>query len=210
MANANQVIVNGETILDLRSDTVTPETLQKGYTAHDKSGTKITGTLEASSLQSKSVTYTSNGTNIITPDKGYDGLSSVDVTVDVSGGGSGGEISINVENYSLAAVTLRRLGGNSQTIKSGGFATVDKLSNGSTICIEKAISNSPIMFFLEHGYISDGEFLTEEYRNEIMTAAEKFMKYRVGEICDSYGYERPYNIDICFDENSGVPAIVIY
>lgn len=49
MANANQVIVNGKTILDLRSDTVTPATLQKGYTAHDKSGTKITGTLEAAS-----------------------------------------------------------------------------------------------------------------------------------------------------------------
>lgn len=86
MANANQVIVNGETILDLRSDTVTPETLQKGYTAHDKSGTKITGTLEASSVSmqpSKSVTITSNGTATITPDDGYDGLSSVDVTVDV-------------------------------------------------------------------------------------------------------------------------------
>ena len=38
-------------------------------------------------LQSKSVTYTSNGTATITPDEGYDGLSSVDVTVDVSGGG---------------------------------------------------------------------------------------------------------------------------
>lgn len=86
MANANQVIVNGETILDLRSDTVTPETLQKGYTAHDKSGTKITGTLEASSVSvqpSKSVTITSNGTATITPDEGYDGLSSVDVTVNV-------------------------------------------------------------------------------------------------------------------------------
>ena len=41
----------------------------------------------APSLQSKSVTYTSNGTATITPDEGYDGLSSVDVTVDVSGGG---------------------------------------------------------------------------------------------------------------------------
>ena len=49
MANANQVIINGKTILDLRSDTVTPETLQKGYTAHDKSGTKITGTLDVAS-----------------------------------------------------------------------------------------------------------------------------------------------------------------
>lgn len=46
----------------------------------------------APSLQSKSVTYTANGTATITPDEGYDGLSSVDVTVDVSGGGGGGGI----------------------------------------------------------------------------------------------------------------------
>ena len=42
----------------------------------------------APSLQSKSVTYTSNGTATITPDAGYDGLSSVDVTVNVSGLGA--------------------------------------------------------------------------------------------------------------------------
>ena len=39
---------------------------------------------------SKSITYTSNGTATITPDEGYDALSSVDVTVDVASGGGGG------------------------------------------------------------------------------------------------------------------------
>ena len=43
----------------------------------------------APSLQSKSVIYTANGTDTITPDDGYDGLSSVDVTVNVSGGSIG-------------------------------------------------------------------------------------------------------------------------
>ena len=43
----------------------------------------------APSLQSKSVTITSNGTVSVTPDAPYDALSSVDVTVNVASGGGG-------------------------------------------------------------------------------------------------------------------------
>ena len=43
----------------------------------------------APNLQSKSVTYTSNGTATITPDEGYDALKKVDVTVNVASGGRG-------------------------------------------------------------------------------------------------------------------------
>lgn len=71
MANANQVIVNGETILDLRSDTVTPGTLQKGSTAHDKSGTKITGTLEVPATEEQTVELSMlSGNQVIQPTSG--------------------------------------------------------------------------------------------------------------------------------------------
>lgn len=46
MANQyiNKVIYDGRTLIDLTADTVTPDKLLSGYTAHDKSGAPITGT----------------------------------------------------------------------------------------------------------------------------------------------------------------------
>ena len=43
-------------------------------------------------LQSKSVSITENGTTTVEPDPGYDGLSEVGVSVNVQGGGGGGEV----------------------------------------------------------------------------------------------------------------------
>lgn len=42
----NRVDYNGNTLIDLTNDTVNAENLMSGYTAHDKSGTLITGTLD--------------------------------------------------------------------------------------------------------------------------------------------------------------------
>ncbi len=41
----SKVIYGGDTLIDLTEDSVTPETLAEGVTAHDASGQKITGTM---------------------------------------------------------------------------------------------------------------------------------------------------------------------
>lgn len=70
------------TAVDLSQDTVAPQYLLQGYTAHNRMGQAITGTASGGggtiSLQSKSATPTESE-QTITADTGYDGLSSVTV-----------------------------------------------------------------------------------------------------------------------------------
>ena len=51
----NHVIINGETVVDLRDDTVSAGKLLKGVTAHDKTGAAITGTVSFTTV------YTGSG-----------------------------------------------------------------------------------------------------------------------------------------------------
>ena len=51
----NHVIINGETVVDLRNDTVSVDKLLKGVTAHDKTGAAITGTVSFATV------YTGSG-----------------------------------------------------------------------------------------------------------------------------------------------------
>lgn len=102
----NKIEINGEVKLDLTQDTVTPATLAKGKTAHDKSGAVIVGTMESVSAkeeQEKTVTITANGTVEITPDAGKT-LSKATAVVNVptSGGGDSALPSIIARSISGA------------------------------------------------------------------------------------------------------------
>lgn len=54
----NQVFYGERKVMDISDSTVTPETLGKGETAYDKSGEKITGTMESGGIDTSDATAT--------------------------------------------------------------------------------------------------------------------------------------------------------
>lgn len=51
MSGVSKVVFGGKTLVDLTSDTVVAGALRQGYTAHDKSGAQITGTIADQAAQ---------------------------------------------------------------------------------------------------------------------------------------------------------------
>lgn len=79
------------------ADSIRSKTGKSETIAAEDFDTEIESIETGGTLQSKSITITENGTTSITPDTGYDGLSDVSVTTDVSGGGE--TVYINDASY---------------------------------------------------------------------------------------------------------------
>ena len=100
MANQyyNKIIVNGQTKIDLTSDTVIPSKILEGYTAHDKSGAPITGTC---TFDSDTTDATALEGEILTSKTAY--INKVKVTGTMPNrGGVTGTISTVAGTYTIA------------------------------------------------------------------------------------------------------------
>lgn len=159
--------------VDTSHDTVDAAHLLLGYTAHDSSGDAITGEYVAPSptLQSKSKSYTPSETaqsETVSADVGYDGLSSVDVSVGAISstyvgtgitrrdstdlGASGATVTAPAGYYANAAT--KTIGSGSATPAATISGTSASVSTGTnTLTLSKTVSNTPQV---SAGYVSSG------------------------------------------------------
>lgn len=157
----NKVVINNQTLIDISSDTVTPNTLLSGITAHDNTGAAIIGTYtptsgETINNQNKTVTPTEERQYIMA-DTGYTGLSQVVVEPIDSNFVDSGVSRKTSNDLSAAGATVTVPAGyySTQTTKSvatgtAGTPTATKstVSNNS-ITITPSVTNTT-------GYITGG------------------------------------------------------
>lgn len=149
----SKIVYAGDTLLDLTEDTVTPETLLKGKTAHNAAGELITGTMIASQLQlivtvsagatvtatngSKTIRGTSDSTGVCTLIVPESGTWSVSATLN---GQTSNTQSVSVkDSYAVsltffsATITVTVDSGASVALKKGGVTVQTKTSTGTVV-----------------------------------------------------------------------------
>lgn len=95
--NANALAIIGT---DTSKDTVMPDVLLEGYTAHDASGKPITGIYVSTSPKLQEKTVKENG--VFTPDEGYSGFSKF--TVSVKGSDNNYQVKATAKNINPPTV----------------------------------------------------------------------------------------------------------
>lgn len=107
----NKVEFGGDTLIDLTSDTVTPETLAEGETAHNAAGEEITGTLK---VQDEIVTTTGTATAYEATVRGITELKAgvSFIMIPHQGGSATADRSLNVNSLGAKPI-YRRCGYNS-------------------------------------------------------------------------------------------------
>lgn len=120
-----------------KTETTEPMTL-------DEMPSKIESIETEPILQDKSIEITENGTQTITADEGYDGLSNVDVTVNVEGTGSGAVVVSNLldtSDYSLGGWQINSDGSLSYQDSSDiyRFNKTISVTGGETLYLSKGL-----------------------------------------------------------------------
>ena len=165
MANnpyVNKVVYGNQTLIDISDTTATSAQILEGYTAYGADGKKITGTASEPNLQTKTKSYTPTETvqsETISPDSGYNGLESVDISVGAIsptyvGSGvdrkSSSDLTVNGATVTVPAGYYENQASKSVASGTAGTPTATKgtVSNHS-ISVTPSVTNTT-------GYISGG------------------------------------------------------
>ena len=122
----SKIILNGTTLMDVTDTTATADTIISPRTAYGANGVKVTGTASGGTYQSKTVLATA-GNQTITPDSGYNALSSVTIKGVTTSGLSAANIKYNTTIKVGDADDDDRIGS-----ATGSFTASNTVSSGQT------------------------------------------------------------------------------